>query len=89
MDGDDDNEEDLFGFPIEESDINIQMKNIHPSVLPNFKRMRSEDSETFLFEFEIIFRSYGYSLHIQKLNLFPATFKDRALRWFMNLGTLS
>jgi hypothetical protein len=59
MDGDDDNEEDPFGFPIQETDINVQMKNIHPSVLPNFKGMRSEDPETFLFEFEIICRSYG------------------------------
>jgi hypothetical protein len=89
MDGDDDNEEDPFGFPIQETDINVQMKNIHPSVLPNFKGMRSEDPETFLFEFEIICRSYGYSLHIQKLNLFPTTLKDRVLRWFMTLGTNS
>jgi hypothetical protein len=43
MDGDDDNKEDPFGFPIQEIDINVQMKNIHPSVLPNFKGMRSED----------------------------------------------
>jgi hypothetical protein len=89
MDGDDDNEEDPFGFPIQETDINVQMKNIHPYVLPNFKGMRSEDPETFLFEFEIICRSYGYSLHIQKLNLFPTTLKDRFLRWFMTLGTNS
>jgi hypothetical protein len=47
MDGDDDNEEDPFGFPIQETDINVQMKNIHPSVLPNFKGMRSEDPKTF------------------------------------------
>jgi len=63
------------------------MKNIPPSILPNFKGMISEDPETFLFEFEIICRSCGSSLHIQKLNLFPSTLKDRAIKWFMNLGT--
>ena len=65
------------------------MKNIPPSVLPNFKGMRSEDPETFLSEFQIICRSYGYSLHIQKLNLFPTALKDKALRWFMSLRTNS
>jgi hypothetical protein len=49
MDGDDDNEEDPFGFPIQEIDINVQMKNIHPYVLPNFKGMRSEDPENLSF----------------------------------------
>ena len=86
---DDENEEDPFQFPIQEIDANCHMKRIPPSVLPNFKGMRLEDPETFLFEFEIICKSYGYSLHIQKLNLFPATLKDRALRWFMTLGTNS
>ena len=86
MDGDDDNEEDPFGFPIQENNVNVHMKNIPQFVLPNFKGMISEDPKTFLFEFEIICRSYGYSLHIQKLNLFSATFKDRAIKWFMNLG---
>ena len=70
MDEDDENEEDPFGFPIQEIDVNGHMKSIPPYVLPNFKGMRSEDPETFLFEFEIICRSYGYSLHMQKLNLF-------------------
>ena len=77
---------DPFGFPIQETDFNVQMKNIPPSVVPNFKGMISKDPKTFLFEFEIICRSYDYSLHIQKLNLFPTTLKDRALRWFMTLG---
>jgi len=89
MAGDDDNEEDPFRFPIQEADINVHMKNIPSSVLPYFKGMRSEGSETFIFEFEIICRSCGYSLHIQKLNLFLETLKDRALKWFMTLGTNS
>jgi len=89
MDRDDDNEEDPFGFPIEETNVNVHMKNIPPSILPNFKGMRSEDSEMFLFEFEIICRSYGYSLHIKNLNLFPSTLKDRSLKLFISLGTNS
>lgn len=44
MDGDYDNEEDPFGFPIQEIDVNGHMKNIPPSVLLNFKGMRSEYS---------------------------------------------
>ena len=43
MGGDDDNEENYFGFPIQETEINVHMKNIPPSVLPNFKGMRLED----------------------------------------------
>ncbi len=59
MDGDDDNEEYPLGFPIQDTDINVHMKNIPPSFLPNFHGMRSEDPEIFLFEFEILCRSYG------------------------------
>jgi len=76
-------------LPIQETDINVHMKNISPSVLPIFNGMRSEDPETFLFEFEIICRSYVYLLHIQKLNLFLENLKDKALKWFMTLGTNS
>lgn len=32
---------DPFGFPIQETYANVQMSNIPPSVLPNFKGMRS------------------------------------------------
>lgn len=31
---------DPFGFPIQETDVNVQMKNIPPSILLNFKGMR-------------------------------------------------
>jgi len=44
MDGDDDNEEDPFGFPIQVIDINVHMKNIPPFVLPNFKGIKSEET---------------------------------------------
>ena len=89
IDGDDDNEEDPIGFPIQDTDGSVHMKNIPPYFLPKFHGLRLEDSETFRFEFEIVCRSYGYLLKTQKLRLFPATLKDRALKWFMSLGTNS
>lgn len=62
MDRDDDNEEDPLWFPIQDIDGSVHMKNISPSFLPKFHGIRSEDLETFLFEFEIFCRSYGYLL---------------------------
>ena len=70
IDGNDDNEEDPLVFSIQDNDINVHMKNIPPSFLPKFHGLRSEDPETFLFEFEIVCRSYGYLLKNQKLRLF-------------------
>ena len=89
MDGDDDNEEDPLGFPIQDTDGSVYMKNIPPYFLPKFHGIRLKDPEKFLFEFEILCRSYGYLLKTQKLIFFPATLKDRALKWFMILGTNS
>ena len=40
-----------FGFPIVDEETNATMKNISPSVLPKFYGLKSEDPETFLFEF--------------------------------------
>jgi len=42
MDGDGDNEEVPFGFPIQDTVINVHIKNIPPYVLPNFNGMRSK-----------------------------------------------
>ena len=65
------------------------MKNIPLSVLPTFYGKTSEDPNTFLFQFNILCRSYNYLQDSQKLKLFPATLKDSALRWFMGLGESS
>jgi len=89
MDGGDDNEEDSLGFPIQDTDASVHMKNIPPSFLPKFHGLRLEDLESFLFEFVIVCRSYGYLLKTQKLRFFLARLKDRALKWFMSLGTNS
>jgi hypothetical protein len=75
-----------FGFPIKETDEETKMKNIPHSTLPNFHGLSKEDLDTFLFEFDVLCRSYDYVTDAQKLNLFPATLKSIALRWFMGLG---
>ena len=83
-------EEATFGFPIvDTSEIlgeEVKMKNIPPSVLPNFYGMSTEDPDAFMFEFDILCRTYGYTNDIHKLHLFPATLKAAALKWFMGLG---
>lgn len=75
-----------FGFPILDEDTTITTKNISPSIFPNFHGLRSEDPETFLFEFEVLCRSYDYLHDAQKLKLFPTTLKDAVLKFFMGLG---
>ena len=79
----------MFGFPIVDEETHATMKNISPSVLPNFYGLRSEDPETFLFEFEVVCRTYDYMEDSQKLKLFPSTLKGSALKWFMGLATQS
>ena len=60
------NDEELtFGFPI--CDIpaafgrEVRMKNIPPSILPNFYGTSTEDPDSFLFEFDVLCRTYGYT----------------------------
>ena len=62
------------------------MKNISPSILPNFHGKSTKDPDEFLFEFDILYRSYDYISSEQKLKLFHATLKGTTLRWFMSLG---
>jgi hypothetical protein len=62
------------------------MKNIPLSTLPNFHGLSTEDPNEFLFEFDILCRSYDYTTTVQKLKLFPTTLKGNALIWFMSLG---
>jgi hypothetical protein len=69
-----------FGFPILDISINISMKNIPLSSLPTFRGMSTEVPDLFLFEFDILCRSYNYSDDAQKLKLFRATMKDSTSR---------
>jgi hypothetical protein len=79
-------ETETFGFPILDISRNVSMKNIPLSSLPTFRGMSTEDLDLFLFEFDILCRSYNYSDDAQKLKLFPSTMKDSSLRCFMSLG---
>lgn len=45
-----------------------------------------EDPDTFVFEFDVLCRSYDYNFDAHRPKLFPATLKDTVLRWFMGLG---
>jgi hypothetical protein len=62
------------------------MKNTPPSFLPNFNEMESEEPNMFLFEFDVLCRSYDYVSDAQKLKLFLATLKNAVLHWFMRLN---
>ena len=73
-------------FPIQQPEGISPMKNILPLVLPRFYGNAAEDPNEFLFEFDILCRSYDYTTNAQKLKLFPTTLKDNALHWFMSLG---
>ena len=78
-----------LGFPIVDEEAHTKMKNMSPSVLPNFYGLRSEDPEAFLFEFEVLCRTYDYLEDSQKLKVLPSTLKAATLKWFMGLVTQS
>jgi len=75
-----------FRFPIRGSNEGTKMNNIPHSTLPNFHGLSKEDLDTFVFEFDVLCKSYDYVSDAHKLKLFLATLKDVALRWFMGLG---
>jgi hypothetical protein len=81
--------ETTFGFPILDTTPNVNMKNIPLSALPTFYGKNNEDPDTFLFEFDMLCRSYNYVQDAHKLKLFPTTLKGSSLRWFMGLGESS
>ena len=61
------------------------MKNIPLSALANFHGLSTEDPYVFMFEFDIMCRSYDYTTIAHNLKLFLATLKGNTLRWFMSL----
>lgn len=75
-----------FEFPIVPQRDTDNLKNIPSLLLPKFYGLVTEDPETFLFEFDILCRSYDYTSDAHKLKLFPSTLKEGALRWFMSMG---
>jgi hypothetical protein len=55
----DENSFSTLGFPIGDLPIGVApMKNIPLSTLPNFHGLSSEDPDEFLFDFDILCRSY-------------------------------
>ena len=77
--GRDDDERIEGTFPIRETNGDMKMKNISPSTLPHFHGLTTEDTDTFLFEFVVLYRTYDYAEEEQKLKLFPSTLRDAAL----------
>ena len=57
-------------FPIQQPDGEAPMKNISPSMLPRFHGKAAEDPDEFLFEFDILCRSYDYITDAQKTKTF-------------------
>lgn len=78
-------EQSTFRFPIVNPNIQAQMKNISPSVLPHLYGKVHKDLESFLLKFYILCRSCDYLSDSQRLKLFPVTLKDATLCWFMGL----
>ena len=56
-------------------------------MFPHFHGKSTEDPDEFLFEFDILCKSYDYTSSEKKPKLFPSTLKDNFLRWFMCLGS--
>ena len=63
-----------FEFPIKDRGV-AQMHSIPPFTLPKFHGLENEDPNTFLFEFEVLCRGYGYCTNAQILQVFPLTLK--------------
>ena len=75
-----------FPFPLPSLVTNVNLKNIPPTALPKLYGLATEEPDTFLFEFDILCHSFDYNTNSHKLNFFPLTLKELALRWFMGLG---
>lgn len=69
-----------FRFPILDIIRMITMKDIPLASLPLFHGMSLEDPSSFLFEFDILCRSYNYRDDAKKLKLFPSTLKYSTFR---------
>jgi len=73
-------------YPVFDQVANAPMKAIPLQIIPTFHGMTTKDPDAFLFEFDVLYRGYDYTIDPQKLKIFPSTLKGEALRWFMGLG---
>jgi len=48
-------------FPVRETNGDVRMKSVSPSILCHLHGLTSEDPDTFLFEFIVIYRTYDYT----------------------------
>ena len=65
-----------FEFPIRDPGGVAQIQYIPPSIFPNFHGLENEYPDEFLFQLEIICRTYN----VQTLNFFPLTLKGASLQ---------
>lgn len=66
-------------FLIANQEPTTTLKNIPLSNLPNFYGVIMKDPNTFLFKFNILCRSYDYTIDVHRLKLFLVTLKDARL----------
>ena len=76
----------MLSFFIRQTTRQAPMKNISPSVLLKFHGKYTEYLGEFLFEFDILCRSYDYISIENTLKLFFSTMKGNSLQFFMSLG---
>lgn len=72
-------EKPTFPFPLPSLVTNANLKNIPPIALPKFYGLATEDLDTFLFEFDILYLSFDYNTDAHKLKVFLAVLKESSL----------
>lgn len=60
-----------FAFPITNQERAKKLKKIPPNTLPKFYGLVTKDLDTFMFEFDVLCRSYNYVIdahHLKKIS---------------------
>lgn len=57
----------VFQVPIWEREEEVRIKDINQTILPHFHGMVTEDPDTFLIEFEVLYKTYDYNTNAKKL----------------------
>lgn len=76
----------IFQFPINTLANDTRLKFIPLAIISKFLGNHHEEPNVFLFEFDILYRTYDYIIDAHKLKLFPLTLKAHVFIWFMGLG---
>jgi len=56
-------------FPISDIRVDVRMKHIPLLALPNLHGLSSKDPDTFLFEFDVVYRGNDYIYDAKKLKI--------------------